>query len=199
MCDHRVQQTGLVSAASSIFPDHDLWQMRDVLVVILPFIYKSKNDKIELDGEEIDEVEDFVYLKSKISWDGGSDRDIQVRVGKARTAFTILTPVWKSKVISRKTKLRIFNTNVKSVLLYGCKTWRVTKETFKKLQSFVNRCLRSIMAIHWPEVIRNEELWTRAEQERINIQIRRRKWSWIGHTLRKPNYNVTKQALRWNP
>ncbi|KAL9987664.1 hypothetical protein ACROYT_G002008 [Oculina patagonica] len=55
------------------------------------------------------------------------------------------------------------------------------------------------MGIHWPEVITNEELWTTTEQERINIQIRRRKWGWIGHTLRKTNCNVTKQALRWNP
>ena len=61
------------------------------------------------------------------------------------------------------------------------------------------RCLRSIMGIHWPEVIRNEELWKRAKQERIDTQIRRRKWGWIGHTLRKPTTNITRHALRWNP
>ncbi|KAL9978171.1 hypothetical protein ACROYT_G015662 [Oculina patagonica] len=160
----------------------------------------TKNaDRIELDEDEIDEVEDFAYLRSNISKDGGSDQDIRVRIGKARTAFTILTPVWRSKVISRKTKLRLFNTNVKSVLLYGSETWRVTKANSAKLQTFINKCLRSIMGIHWPEVITNEELWTTTEQERINIQIRRRKWGWIGHTLRKTNCNVTKQALRWNP
>jgi len=42
-------------------------------------------------------------------------------------------------------------------------------------------------------------LWARTEQERIDIQIRRHKWGWIGHTLRKPNSNVTRYALRWNP
>ena len=149
-------------------------------------IYTRKADKLALDGEAIDEVENFTYLGSNISKDGGSDQDIQVRIEKERTAFAILTPVWRSKVIARKTKLRIFNTNLKSVLLYGSETWRVTKSTSNKLQSFVNRCLRSIMGIHWLEVIRNEELWARAEQERIDIQIRRRKWGWIGRTLRKP-------------
>ena len=113
---------------------------------------------IKLDREAIDEVEDFTYLSSNISKYGGSDRDIMSRIGKARTAFAILRPVWRSKVISRKTKLRIFNTSVKSVLLCGSETWRATKETSKKLQSFVNRCRRSIMGIHWPEVITNEEL-----------------------------------------
>ena len=55
------------------------------------------------------------------------------------------------------------------------------------------------MDIHWPQVIRNEDLWERAEQERVDIQIRRRKWDWIGHTLRKPISNITRHALRWNP
>jgi len=111
-------------------------------------------------------VEDFTYLRSIISKDGGSDQgDIRVRIGKARTAFAISTPVWRSKVISRKTKLRIFNTNIKSVLLYGSETWIVTKANSTKLQTFVNKCLRSIMGIHWPEVITNEELWTTTEQE----------------------------------
>ena len=90
---------------------------------------KTRNvDNIKLDGEAIDEVEDFTYLSSNISKDGGSDRDILVRIGKARTAFAILRPEWRSKVISRKTKLRIFNTNMKSVLLYGSETWRATKK-----------------------------------------------------------------------
>ena len=51
-------------------------------------------DKIELKGEAIDEVEDFAYLGNNISKVGGSDQGIQVRTGKARTAFTSLTPVW---------------------------------------------------------------------------------------------------------
>jgi hypothetical protein len=30
-------------------------------------------------------------------------------------------------------------------------------------------------------------------------EIRRRRWRWIGHTLRKPPTNITRQALTWNP
>ena len=77
--------------------------------------------------------------------------------------------------------------------------FNISTSTSNKPQSFVNRCLLSIMGIHWPEVIRNEDLWARTEQEGINIQIRRRKWGMIGHTHKKPNSNVTRHALRWNP
>ena len=39
----------------------------------------------------------------------------------------------------------------------------------------------------------------RAGQEPVSKQILKRKWTWIGHTLRKPPNNTTRQALRWNP
>ena len=29
--------------------------------------------------------------------------------------------------------------------------------------------------------------------------MRRRKWRWIGHTLRKPTSSITRHALQWNP
>ena len=31
------------------------------------------------------------------------------------------------------------------------------------------------------------------------IEIRKRNWGWIGHTLQKPASNITRQALDWNP
>nr|KAG5712763.1 hypothetical protein BaRGS_029818 [Batillaria attramentaria] len=74
-----------------------------------------------------------------------------------------------------RTKLRIFNSNVKSVLLYGCETWRTTKTMQQKIQTFLNTCLRRIFNIRWPEKIRNEELWERAGQEPVAKQILRRK------------------------
>jgi hypothetical protein len=36
-------------------------------------------------------------------------------------------------------------------------------------------------------------------QEDINIEMRKRKFRWIGHTLRKEAREITKAALFWNP
>ena len=78
-------------------------------------------------------------------------------------------------------------------------TWTSTKLLTKKLQTFINKCLRKILNIRWPEVISKEELWERTQQIRIEESIMRRKWKWIGHTLRKPENNITRCALEWNP
>ena len=121
------------------------------------------------------------------------------RIGKARYAFTTLKSIWRSTSLSTYNKLRIFNSNVKSVLLYGSETWRVTNTTSNKLQVFLNNCLRHILNIQWPEKISNKNLWERTQQDPIIQQITRRKWRWIGHTLRKPQGDITRQALEWNP
>ena len=159
----------------------------------------TANAPITVGGEPIREVESFVYLGSVVDHQGGTDRDVTARIGKARAAFVTLKNIWASGGISMRTKLRIFNSNVKSVLLYGCETWRTTQTMQRKIQTFFNTGLRRIYKIQWQEKIRNEELWERAGQEPVAKQILRRKWGWIGHTLRKPASSTTRQALTWNP
>uniref|UniRef100_A0A0B7BQD7 DUF6451 domain-containing protein n=1 Tax=Arion vulgaris TaxID=1028688 RepID=A0A0B7BQD7_9EUPU len=46
-------------------------------------------------------------------------------------------------------KLRIFRSNVKSVLVYGLETWHVTKLNTNKIQTFVNGCLQRVLRLEW--------------------------------------------------
>ena len=98
-----------------------------------------------------------------------------------------------------RTKIRLFQSNVKSVLLYGSETWSLTKTLTSKLLVFINTCLRRIMKIKWSDKIHNNILWERTGQEPIDKEIGRRKWRWIDHTLRKPTRSITRHALQWNP
>jgi hypothetical protein len=59
--------------------------------------------------------------------------------------------------------------------------------------------LRRIMNIKWFDRITNEDLWIIAQQEALENQIKRRKWNWTGHTLRKETGSAEKTALDWNP
>jgi hypothetical protein len=45
----------------------------------------------------------------------------------------------------------------------------------------------------------NKELWRRTNQCPVEEEIRRRRLGWLGHTLRKPRSNITRQALTWTP
>ena len=160
---------------------------------------KNSNNCYKLESESIENVENFTYLGSVITSDGGAKEDILSRISKAKGAFAQLNKIWNSSFISTRTKIRFFNSNVKSVLFYGCETWLVTEDLSNKMQVFVNKCLRRILQIWWPNTISNDELHTKCNQCPVAIEIKRRKWNWIGHTLRKPSTEPCRQALDWNP
>ena len=153
---------------------------------------------IVLNGHQVEEVNQCTYLGSEIYKDGGSDADVVCRVGKAKGAFGILSPIWRNSSFPNRLKIRIFNSNVITVLLYGSSTWKVTKSITTKLQVFVNRCLRSIFHICWPYTISNMNLLKMADMQLIDVIIIRHKWGWIGHTLRKDESPVARQAMQWN-
>jgi len=141
------------------------------------------NQGLRLNGEDIKRSSDFCYLGSTVSENGGTSKEVNARIQKARESFSKLRKAWLSKSLRKDTKIRIFNACVKSVLLYGCETWLVTNEIQRKIQIFVNRCLRYILRIWWPKIISNKDLWKVTGQEDINLEIRKKKFRWIGHTL----------------
>ncbi|VDP48813.1 unnamed protein product [Schistosoma curassoni] len=112
---------------------------------------------ITIDGDSED-VKTFTYLRSIIDEHGGSGSDVNARIGKARAVYLQLKYIWKSKQLSTNTKVRIFNKNVRAVLLYGAETWRTTKAIIQKIQVFINRRLRKILRTCWLDITRNTRL-----------------------------------------
>ena len=94
-------------------------------------------------------MESFEYLKSVVCQDGDVCKEAGIRVGKAGAVFLKMKKVWISGGIPLKTKLRLFNARVMSVLLYGSETWKGLKEIEIKLRVFESNCLRKIMNIKW--------------------------------------------------
>ena len=80
----------------------------------------KERPQIKIDEEELEVVTDFTYLGSNISVENSVQKDISARINKARNSYCSLCNIWKSNVYSLKTKVRLFNSNVISVLLYGC-------------------------------------------------------------------------------
>ncbi|VDP40099.1 unnamed protein product [Schistosoma curassoni] len=77
------------------------------------------NNRITLEGEDLEDVKTFTHLGGIIDEQGESDSGVKAWIGKARAAYLQLRNIWNSKQPSTNIKVRIFNTNVKTVLLYG--------------------------------------------------------------------------------
>ena len=109
--------------------------------------YASNRERIAVNGEEVEDVGEFPYLGATVDKEGGGSRDIRNRLQKARGVFQRLGKVWAARGIGRGTKIRLFQTLVRPVLLYGCETWKITKADERRLNSFQCQCLRRILRI----------------------------------------------------
>ena len=55
----------------------------------------ARNDqRIKVDEEQVDDVEEFLYLGALLDKEGGATKDIQQRLGKARQTFYRLRRIW---------------------------------------------------------------------------------------------------------
>ena len=66
-------------------------------------------------------------------------------------------------------------------------------------QADVVVCVNGGAKVYWANRITTEELLRRAEIEPVEIRIRRQKWGWSGHTLRKDEDSIAHMAMEWNP
>ena len=96
--------------------------------------------------------------------------------------------------------MKILMSNVASVLLYGSESWRMTRADENKLDVLLHRWLRRILKINWTLHVTNEEVRRRAGvTETLSETVRRRRWTFIGHTLRRGSDDLARTALTWTP
>ena len=112
---------------------------------------------------KVQDVRRFTYSGSIVTSGGGADEDVKSRTGKARQAFLKVLKYPETSVelninIHKNQAVRIFTTNVISLLPHGSETWTVTRSILNK-QTFTYQCLRKTLKIYYPEKISNRELW----------------------------------------
>ena len=94
------------------------------------------------------EVPAFWVLGGWVTDEPGCDGGVGARMRLARAEF------WQDGELMRgnirfKTKLKILNTYVFSVLNYGCESWTWNKAMYKKVDAFEMWCYRRISKISW--------------------------------------------------
>ena len=103
-----------------------------------------KMDGIDISRTHLEQVTSFKYLGSIVNGNNSIEGEIKERITLANKAYYANKDLFRSKLLSKKTKLRIYHTLVRPVATYGCETW-VLKENIKlKLMVFERKILRRI-------------------------------------------------------
>ena len=151
---------------------------------------------ISIDDTELKAVSQFTYLGCTITSDAKLDKEIDSRLSKGNSAFGRLhSRVWKNKHLSTKTKVKVYRAVVLTTLLYGSETWVTYRHHLRLLERFHQRCLRSILNIHWSHFITNVEVLERAKLTSIEAMLLRSQLRWAGHVSRMDDHRLPKMAL----
>ena len=85
-----------------------------------------------------------------MSSDARIDKEVDNRLAKASSAFGRLHKrVWNNKNMKTQTKISVYWAVVLTSLLYGSEAWVTYRSHVRLLQRFHQRCLRTILNIHW--------------------------------------------------
>jgi len=110
---------------------------------------------------------------------------------------------FKSRFISKKSKLKLYRSIIRPTVTYGCETW-VLKETIKKnkLMVFERKVLRRIFGPTkerdgtW-RIKTNNELDELIRHKNIINYIKAQRLSWFGHLHRMSEERMVKKVYKW--
>ena len=97
---------------------------------------------MQIDGETIETVRDFIFLGSKITADGDCSHEIKRRLHLGRKAMINIDSIQhiKSRDITLPTKVRLVKAMVFLVVTYGCESWTIKKAEHQRIDAFELWC-----------------------------------------------------------
>ena len=140
---------------------------------------------ITLDGAEIKQTANMVYLGHMVTEDGKNETEIKRRIEIARNAFYNMSKMLTSRSIKVETKKRLVKCYIWSTLLYGAETWTLTRAMIGKIEAFEMWIYRKILKISYTEHRTNEYVLQKMNTRRSLMNtIKQRKCVYFGHLIR---------------
>jgi sorting nexin-29 len=147
-------------------------------------------------GESVEVLDRFTYLGSVIQSSGGSDLEVDRRLGLSYGVMESLNQaVWRCRYLSKRTKIQVFKVLVLPVMLYGAETWTLTASLETRLNAFVTKSLRRILGYRWNDFVSNHRLLQETGVRLATCLIRERKLRFFGHMARLPTHDPVYQVL----
>ena len=99
---------------------------------------------MQIEGEKVEAVTDFIFLGSKITVDGGCIHEIKGYLLLGIKAMTNLDSILKSRDITLPTKVPVVKGMVFPVVMYGCESWSIKKDECQRIDAFELWCWRRL-------------------------------------------------------
>lgn len=148
-------------------------------------------------------VPSFKYLGSIINANNDIEEEIKSRIIAGNKCFFALKSLLKSRILSKKSKIKIYTTAIRPIVTYGSETWTVTKRNEENLLKFERRIIRSIQGpirvsdTEW-RLATNNEVYAFFGHDDIACVMRRNRLRWWGHLMRMSDDRAAKRVYSTN-
>ena len=141
---------------------------------------------MEIDGETVEIVRDFIFLGSKITAYGDCNHKIKRRLLLRRKAMTNLDSVLKSRDITLPTKVHLVKAMVFPVVMYGCESWTMKKGECWRIDAFELWCWRRLLRVPWT-ARRSNQSFLKEISPGISLEgmMLKLKLQYFGHLMRR--------------
>ena len=171
--------------------------INDIAAHLSKFNLKVNPTKTEYTKLVRDEEESWKETK-KVGSLIGDAQDINRRKQLSQAALNKLQRLWqRKKKLSVKTRLKLYNSLVKSILLYNSSTWGMNQTMKNGIDAFHRKQLRQILGIRYPHKISNKKLYKMCDEKPLSISILRLRWQLFGHVLRRDQQIPANKAMKF--
>lgn len=159
----------------------------------------SQTDKIKVNNEQIEYVQEYVYLGQLISTEGCMEKEIERRVTNTWKRYWSLSEVMKNKDMPMKEKRKVYNMCILPCLLYGCQTWALTEHLANKIKVCQNSIERSTIGVKRKDREKLINIKSKTKFKNAYTTYKQLKWRWTGHMMREKQEKWTKLITEWYP
>ena len=104
---------------------------------------------MQIDGETVETVADFIFLGSKITTGGVCSHEIKRHLLLGRKVMTYLDSILKSRDITLSIKVHLVKALLFPVVMYECESWTIKKAEHQRIDAFELLCWGRLLRFSW--------------------------------------------------
>ncbi|CAH1270813.1 Hypp4454 [Branchiostoma lanceolatum] len=151
--------------------------------------------QVTVGEENLKVVPTFCYLGDMISQAGGCSDAVTARIKSAWKSFHELLPILTNRYIPLRNRGHVFNSCIRSVLLYASETWAVASEDIKRLDRSDNAMVRWICPRKLSETLSTKQLRAKLGVHSVQDVMRSKRLRWYGHLERMDRERWPKRII----
>jgi hypothetical protein len=103
---------------------------------------ETQLDGLKVENVQTDQVRSFIYFRAIVNGNNTLEEETREIIAKGSKTFYTNKTVFKSKLVSRKSKRKLYGSVIRPVVVYGCETWVLKETIIQRLSVFERKILR---------------------------------------------------------